>query len=95
MVMPYSHTQLSEHEFERTFHVHVMDTELVWHRDHNHRSITVTEGTGWQFQLDNQLPRLLNVSDSFEVPAGMYHRLIKGDSDLRLQICETESTHQV
>lgn len=91
--MPYAHTQLSEHEFERTFSSHVMDSELVWHQDRNHRSITVTEGTGWKFQLDNQLPCVLNVGDTFEVPANMYHRLIKGDTDLKLWICETESTH--
>lgn len=94
MVRPYAHTQLSEHEFERVFHVHVMDSELVWHRDHNMRHITVTAGTGWKFQLDNELPCELNVGDQFQIPARMYHRLIKGDTNLRLQICETESTHQ-
>ena len=85
---PYSHVQLTHHEFERTFSSHVMDTELVWHRDHNTRSITVVEGSGWQFQLDNQLPHVLNVGDQFQIQAGVYHRLIKGDSNLKLRICE-------
>jgi len=85
---PYSHVQLTHHEFERTFDVNVPEHELVWHRDHNTRSITVVEGEGWQFQFDNQLPRLLKVGDQFEVCGGVYHRLIKGDSDLKLRICE-------
>lgn len=92
--MPYAHSQLTAHEFERTFDVNVSPHELVWHRDHNLRLITVIAGTGWKFQLDNQLPRELKVGDQFQIPARMYHRLIKGDSNLKLWICETESTHQ-
>lgn len=94
MVMPYAHTQLSAHAFERTFRVDVSDAEMVWHLDRNHRHITVIQGTGWQFQLDNQLPHTLQVGHVFEVPAHVYHRLIKGDSDLKLRICELESIHQ-
>jgi hypothetical protein len=52
------------------------------------------KGDKWQFQLDNQLPFELCVGDVFEIPAGVYHRLIKGDSDLKLQICEHESIHE-
>jgi len=91
---PYQHTQLSAHEFERTFDVNVAPHELVWHRDHNTRSITVCEGSGWRFQLDNQLPQELHEGDQFEVPAGMYHRLIRGVSPLKLRVVEIESTHQ-
>lgn len=91
---PYHHVQLTDHEFERTFDVHVPPHELVWHQDHAHRSITVCEGSGWRFQLDNQLPQLLHEGDQFEVPAGMYHRLIRGVSTLKLRVIETESTHQ-
>lgn len=94
VITPYAHVQLSEHEFERTFDVHVPEHELVWHRDHNMRQITVVEGSGWQFQLDNQLPRALKVGDQFEIPACVYHRLIKGDSNLKLRICECEPIHQ-
>jgi quercetin dioxygenase-like cupin family protein len=91
---PYAHTQLSHTEFVRTFDVNVAPHELVWHRDHNTRSITVVEGEGWRFQFDNQLPRELKVGDQFQVCAGVYHRLIKGDTDLKLQIVETEPIHQ-
>jgi quercetin dioxygenase-like cupin family protein len=93
-MVPYAHAQLTDHEFERTFDVNVAPHELVWHRDHNTRLITVMEGSGWQFQLDNQLPQLLKVGDQFEVHAGVYHRLIKGDSNLKLRICERAPIHQ-
>jgi len=86
-------THMSAHAFERVFSCDVLEAALVWHRDHLPRHITVTEGAGWQFQLDNQLPCKLKVGDQFDVPAHMYHRLIKGDSDLKLQIVETEPTH--
>lgn len=94
MVMPYAHVQLTDHAFERTFDVNVNEHELVWHQDRNPRLITVTAGSGWRFQLDNQLPRLLYVGDQFDVPAHTYHRLIKGETDLKIVICEHVSTHQ-
>lgn len=92
--MIWQQTHISAHTFERVFSCEVSDVELVWHRDHLPRHITVCEGSGWQFQLDNQLPRELNVGDQFEMTAQVYHRLIKGDTDLKLRICESESMHQ-
>jgi len=91
---PYDHTLLTAHEFERTFSTHVQESELVWHRDHAIRQVRVMKGDKWQFQLDNQLPFELCVGDVFEIPAGVYHRLIKGDSDLKLWICEHEYIHE-
>ena len=92
--MIWQQTHISERTFERVFSRDVLEAELVWHRDYLPRHITVCEGSGWQFQFDNQLPRELKVGDQFEVTAHVYHRLIKGDTDLKLLICEHESIHQ-
>jgi hypothetical protein len=42
------------------------------------------EKTNWTIQLDNQLPKEIN-SPTF-IPMGVYHRLIKGDGDLKLKL---------
>lgn len=54
----------------------------------------VVEGENWQLQLDNQLPEIMMQGATYVIPARMYHRLIKGDSDLIIKISECESTHQ-
>ena len=61
----------------RQFSHLVQHTELVWHRDHENRTVTVLEGSGWQFQVDNCLPVLLNTGDQFEIPGMVYHRILK------------------
>jgi quercetin dioxygenase-like cupin family protein len=64
------------------------DSELVWHRDHNNREITVLSGNGWKLQLDNSMPTLLEENNKYCIPKGVYHRLIKGRGDLKLKIVE-------
>ena len=74
--------------FLRTFSVDIDPAELIWHRDHQDRTITVIEGNEWRIQMDNCFPRLLNKGDSFQIPSGEYHRLIAGKKDLKLLIIE-------
>ena len=66
------------------------DAEYVWHRDKEHRKITVLEGEGWQFQFNGNLPFELKYDHKFEIPQGMYHRIIKGKTDLVLKIEKDE-----
>ena len=70
----------------RGFSQSVSQSDLVWHRDRENRTIIVVEGRGWQFQRDNCLPELIREGDRITVSAGEYHRLIKGDSDLIVTI---------
>ena len=70
----------------RTFSKDVTDQELVWHRDLEHRKVTVLEGEGWQFQFNGNLPFELKNDYKFEIPMGMYHRIIRGKTDLVLRI---------
>lgn len=74
--------------FTRIFSKDVDESELVWHRDYFNRIITVVSGTGWKVQMDNSFPREVKEGDSFEIPGGEYHRLIRGSSDLTLLIVE-------
>lgn len=88
MVTIYQDTPEHDHHWERTFHATVADSELIWHRDHHTRIITVVSGESWQLQMDNQLPQLLQEGHAYVIPAQVYHRVIKGLGDLVIQIRE-------
>lgn len=64
----------------RTFHENVNDCDLVWHWDEEDRIVKSITETDWMIQLDNQLPISLNAE--VNIPAGMFHRLIKGTNEL-------------
>lgn len=70
----------------RIFSSEVDSEDLVWHRDLQNRKITVLEGEGWQFQFNGSLPFELTEGRIFEIPKGMYHRIIKGKTNLVLKI---------
>ena len=62
--------------------------EITWHRDANHRVVTVIEGKGWSFQRDNQIPFSISPGDTIKVRAGEWHRVIPGSGNLELMIKE-------
>lgn len=70
----------------RIFSSEVESENLVWHRDLQNRRITVLEGEGWQFQFNGSLPFELTEDRIFDIPKDMYHRVIKGKTDLVLKI---------
>jgi len=70
----------------RKFSEKVDEGELQWHRDREDRLITPTHQTNWMFQMDNELPISLIEGKDYFVPKGVYHRLIKGDGDLNIQV---------
>lgn len=63
-------------------------TKLGWHKDKNDKIIEVLEGEGWKFQYDNEIPFDLKVGDKFYTKLDEYHRIIKGKTNLVLQIRE-------
>jgi hypothetical protein len=74
----------------RTFEAGVDSSELVWHRDRAYRKVTVLEGEGWSFQMDNELPKELKAGDVIEIPKMAYHRLYEsGSTDLKISIEES------
>ena len=92
MKKPYYERVLSESTAIRGFSHAVHQSELVWHRDRENRTIIVVEGTGWKFQRDNCLPELLSEGNRVSVSAGEYHRLVKGDSDLIVTIIKEKKS---
>ena len=70
----------------RLFSSEVDSEELVWHRDKENRKVEVLEGEGLQFQFNGSLPFELTEGRKFDIPEGMYHRVIKGKTKLVLKI---------
>ena len=61
---------------------------LEWHRDAENRCIFVESGAGWLLQLDNELPVTLEKGKIYQIPAMEYHRVIKGEGNLKIKIWE-------
>ena len=81
---PYKDRQLTETSKIRVFKSNVDSGELQWHRDREDRLVEIVGKTNWKLQLDNQLPTSLN--ESIFIPAGEWHRLVKGNGKLTLKI---------
>jgi hypothetical protein len=70
----------------RTFSPDVDDEELKWHRDRENRIVEILEGDNWFLQMDDELPKKLIVGEKYYIPEGIYHRVIKGDSILKILV---------
>jgi hypothetical protein len=75
-------------KFVRTFEENVETDDLIWHRDKKNRVITVLEGNNWQLQMENELPFTLMVNKSYYIQREVYHRIIRGEGQLKLSIKE-------
>ena len=72
----------------RTFDKNIDDHELQWHRDERDRIVEVVKGSGWKFQMDDELPITLKEGDRISIPSEVYHRVIRGSGDLIIKIKE-------
>lgn len=72
----------------REFKIDVDNDELVWHKDEKDRYVTILEGENWQFQRDNELPFILKEGDTIFIAKETYHRVLKGSSNLLINIIE-------
>ena len=70
----------------REFSDDIDPIELMWHRDKHDREVEILEGQNWKFQLDNQLPIELKKGDHIFIPAKEWHRVIKGNTALKIKI---------
>jgi quercetin dioxygenase-like cupin family protein len=86
MTNPYTNTPITQISVIREFSSEVDPMELVWHQDEEDRTIEILEGKGWQLQRDNELPLALQKGDSIFIPMGQIHRVIKGNTNLKIQI---------
>ena len=83
---PYIDTE-SEDFITRRFSQDIDHIDLLWHRDLKNRSVKIIEGNDWRIQLENELPRSF---DLITIPKLTWHRVIKGEGDLIVQIKEWE-----
>lgn len=83
-MLPYKETKISENTFIREFTQETDSGEFMWHRDHEDRIIESIGETDWLIQIDNELPK--NIESEVFIPMGVYHRLIKGNGDLKVKL---------
>lgn len=86
MDFPFRERSLGGKLFLREFRENVNSEELIWHRDREDRVIKVLESNGWKLQLDDQLPVLLKEGSTYNIPAYVYHRVIKGSGRLLIKV---------
>ncbi len=87
MSQPYEQI-VKENKIVRSFSPEVSVDELKWHQDLNDRVVTVLEDGGWQFQMEDYLPNKLYVGQKLEIPKFVWHRVIKGNGNLIVEIEE-------
>ena len=75
-------------KIRRTFSPDVDSDELKWHQDLNDRKVTVIEDGGWSFQMEDDLPNKLSVAEQIYIPKFVWHRVIKGEGTLIVEIQE-------
>jgi hypothetical protein len=81
---PYTDIEVTDKYIIREFNENIDPIELMWHRDDEDRTIEILGETNWKLQLDNKLPTSLN--QPIFIPRHHWHRVIKGDGNLRLKI---------
>ena len=75
-------------KLKRVFTPDIESEELKWHQDLKDRKVTVIEDGGWSFQMENSLPVKLLNAEQFSIPKFVWHRVIKGNDDLIVEIQE-------
>ena len=86
---PYSQT-ITGNKIFREFAHDTDSHELVWHRDKKDRIVRVIEGNGWKFQFDNMLPMVLYEGQEIFISKEKFHRVIKGNDNLKIEIIEKD-----
>ena len=59
---------------------------LKWHTDEEDRIVWPLNDNDWKFQFDNELPIPFDGTLGIKIKKGIFHRIIKGTTDLILQI---------
>jgi hypothetical protein len=70
----------------RTFCPDSNPYDLVWHFDNENRIVKPLNENDWLYQEDNKLP--VKIDHEIIIPKGLYHRIIKGTTELKVEITE-------
>jgi hypothetical protein len=81
---PYQEIKKEDNTVIRHFDENIDPVELMWHRDQEDRIIESIEPSDWKFQLDNELPTLID--KPIFIPRYTWHRTIKGTGPLKVKI---------
>jgi quercetin dioxygenase-like cupin family protein len=86
--LPFDLLEYSPHLEIRKFDSKLTEEETQWHRDAEDRLVRKISGEGWLIQLDEQIPAPLRSEESYFIPAGVWHRVIRTDTatDLVVQV---------
>ena len=90
MNTPYKDIYAEEY-FIREFNESGPEEEFVWHRDRANRTIVAKEGEEWFIQMDNEMPKVIEIDKPFYIREGVFHRILKGKGNLKLQIWENKN----
>ena len=80
--------EIIDNKLRRVFTPEVDSEELKWHQDLKDRKVTIIEDGGWQFQMEDNLPNKLKVAEQIFIPKFAWHRVIKGEGTLIVDIEE-------
>ena len=83
MNLPFKQTNYGN-KLVRKFIPSLEDDDLKWHYDLEDRTIIPIGTNDWMFQKDNQLPEKIN--KKIFIKAGEWHRVIKGTTELVVEI---------
>ena len=84
---PYTQ-KIENGKIHRTFTSDVDSDELKWHQDLRDRKVTIIESGGWSFQMDDNVPNKLLNAQQLWIPKLVWHRVIKGEGELKVEIEE-------
>lgn len=73
----------------RTFAADCDEEELKWHQDLKERTVLILKSEGWKYQDEDGLPITLKEGDVLKIPALKWHRAIKGEGILKVEITES------
>lgn len=80
--------KIEENKIIRTFSPDVDSDELVWHQDKKDRTVTIIKSGDWQYQSEDELPIKLVENQKLFIPKESWHRVIKGNNELVVEIEE-------
>jgi hypothetical protein len=81
---------IDNNKLYRTFPPDIDSDELKWHKDLKDRKIRVINSGGWEYQVEDELPILLEDNMVFEIPKDTWHRVIAGHEKLLVEIEELD-----
>lgn len=92
---PYTQIRINRNTLIREFLPTVPNDELVWHQDLRYRKVRVIESGGWHLQMDEGLPLKLVEGHTYNIPARRWHRVIRGDGKLKIEITEEKGKMKI